>query len=111
MRAIKALVIGMAVLLVAGLALLGYGVSTKVARKDDTSAAAPTASAGQADGAAPFGDVAVPLAPGAFVEETMVVSGRLALRVVEGDVGRIVVLDPVGGRVLGSFVLAPADGR
>lgn len=98
MQAIKVLVIGMGVLLVAGLGLLGYGMYAK-ARK-----LAPEAPAH----AAPFGEVAVRLPAGTRVEQMEAVAGRLALRVSDGTATRILVLDPGTGQVAGVFVL---DGR
>ena len=105
MQAIKALVIGMGVLIVAGLILLGYGMYSKSRNLGDSDAVAtaqPTAPL-QA-----FGTVPVTLAPGARVEDMAALGGRLAVRVSEGEASRILVLDLTSGAVAGSFVLAPS---
>jgi hypothetical protein len=108
MQGIKALVIALGVLIVAGLVLLGYGMYAK-ARKlggSEEIAVQPVA-----PGAAPlraFGTVPVTLAPGGRVEDMAAVAGRLAVRVSEGETSRILLLDPASGAVAGSFVLAPA---
>lgn len=112
MKAIKALVAFMGVLLLAGLGLLGYGVATRTA--PDPGAAPPTvpASAGPVIGK-DFGAVTVPLPAGVRIEQTLVVGERLVVRVTGAGPEQLVVLDPMGGRIIGSFVLQPepAKGR
>ena len=98
MKAIKALVVFMGVLLIAGLALLGWGLyaqAGKMTRK------AGTAASGD------FGTVSVPLAAGARVEQVLAVGDRVVLRVTGGGPDRLVVLDPAVGSVAGSFVVTP----
>lgn len=102
MKAIKALVAFMGVLLIAGLALMGYGIATKTGSKPRASAAAPGET---------FGTVAVPLPAGARVEETLEAGGRIVLRVTGGGAERYVVLDADGGTVAGTFVLQPEAPR
>ena len=101
MKAIKGLVVFMGVLLLAGLGLLGYGVTTQVGKKPRPAAAA-TAVPGTA-----FGAVAVPVPAGAKVEQTLVVGERVVLRLTGAGAERFVVLDPADGTVAGSFVLSP----
>lgn len=103
MQAIKVLVIGMGVLIVAGLVLLGYGMYSKARKPGGPEVAAPAPAAPPPA----FGTVPVTLAPGARVEDMAAVGGRLAVRVSEGEASRILLLDPASGAVAGSFVLAP----
>ena len=101
MRAIKALVIGMGLLLVVGLGVLGFGLY-RASVKTTAPAAAPSPPI------AGFGTVTVPLAPGAQVISLHEAGGRLAVLVDEGGARRVVVLDPATGTLAGSFVLVPA---
>lgn len=56
-----------------------------------------------------FGDVSIPLAPGARVARTHADSGRLVVEIVEaGDATTILVLDLATGERLGSFLLTSA---
>lgn len=108
MQAIKALVITMSVLLVAGLALLGYGMYSKARKLSAPAEPAPLAAAAPPAAGAAFGNVPVTLAPGARIEEMTAVGPRLALRIAEGESQRILVLDPATGMVAGAFLLSPA---
>lgn len=103
MRAIKALVIGMGVVLLIGIGLLGYGLY-KTAAKPASSTPAQAASGPMA---VSFGRVTVAVAPGAQVVEMREAGGRLVLLLDEAGGRRIVVLDPVAGTEIGSFVLSP----
>lgn len=101
MQVIKALVIGMGVLLVVGIGLLGYGLyRTSVKSSGPQAVSVPLSGAG-------FGTVSVPVAPGSQVMEMRDVGGRLVVLLEEGGTRRIVVLDPATGGVAGSFVLSP----
>jgi hypothetical protein len=102
MKAIKGLVIFMGLLLVAGLGLLGYGMSIKAHQTGPRAAAGAAAGAGSL-----FGAVEVPLAAGAHVEQMVVAGDRVVLRVLGAGPERLVVLDPGQGRVAGSFVMTP----
>lgn len=97
MKAIKGLVAVMTLLLVAGLGLLGWGLSNQAAR---IGGARPAASDG-------FGTVAVPLPAGARVEQVLAVGDRLVLRLAGTGPERLLVLDPSSGTVAGGFELAP----
>jgi hypothetical protein len=102
-KAIKALVAFMGVLLLSGLGLLAYGVATKTGQ----SGAKPVAGAVSATyRTEDFGAVAVPVPAGARVEQTLVVGERVVVRI-SGGGDRLIVLDPADGSVAGSFVLVP----
>lgn len=104
-KAIKALVAFMAILLVAGLGLLGYGLMNVGAKGGKTRPAAPVvAPAAEAFGAL---SVPVPVPAGARVEQTLVVGERLVVRLSGGGGERLLVLDPAAGTVAGSFLLTP----
>lgn len=98
MKALKALVLGMGVLLVAGLGLLVYGVSTRMGNPPVT-ASRPTGG---------FGEVEIALPAGARVEQMAIAGERVVLRLSGGGPERVLVLDPASGRVSGSFALMPA---
>ncbi len=97
MKAIKALVAVMTLLLVAGLGVLGWGLSNQAGRM-----ARPGAAPGVG-----FGAVSVPLPAGSRVEQVLAVGDRLVLRLAGSGAERFVVLDPASGAVAGSFDLAP----
>jgi len=108
MRALKALVIGMAVLIVLVMGLMAYGLTKKASDPDFTffdvaGNKAPAATVEHAT-LAPFGDVVLPLAPGCRIEDMRPDGGRLFLRVGpdEGTCPRIVVIDLSTGKVLGN---------
>lgn len=103
MKAIKALVAFMGVLLIAGLGLMGYGFYAKTGSKPRAAA-----TSAPADG---FGAVAVPLPAGARVEEALAAGERVVLRIVGAGAERYIVLDPESGRVAGSFILTPEAPR
>jgi hypothetical protein len=94
MRALKTLVIGLAVLIVAGLTVVAF---TVVNRAGD----------GAATGAA-FGDVRVMIPPGSMIESTMVDGGRLVATLVLLDGSRrTLVVDLATGRRLGTIRFVP----
>lgn len=92
MKAVKALVAFMGLLIVAGLGILGWGLSNQAARLGGGKGA-PDA----------FGAVAVPLPAGARVEQVLGAGERVVLRVTGAGPDRFVVLDPASGSVAGSF--------
>lgn len=108
MRAIKGLVAFLGVLLVAGLALLGYGLYTKAPLKG-TPAASPGMASGTpaVAGVAEFGQLAVPVPAGSRIEQMVVAGDRVVVRLAGGGPERILVLDPGQGKVAGGFVLTP----
>lgn len=92
MRGLKALVIGMGVLIVAGLVFLVYAIIDK-AGEDGFSAAKPI-------------DARVSLPAGAEVVETSLGDGRIAvrLRMADGS-GRLLLFDAKTGRPVGRIDL------
>lgn len=95
MQALKYLVIFMAVLIVAGMALLAYGLVTR----------------GADDGKEGFAAVDVPLPPGCSIAETDVSENRLILRfdgLAERGCQQVVVIDMATGKMLGQVrAIAP----
>lgn len=102
MRALKTLVIGMAVLIVVGLTVV---VVTTIKR-----AGGDGASEG-ATGTA-FGDVEVSIPPGARVEDNTIDGGRLiaTLRLADGG-RRTLVVDLATGKSLGTIRFVPSPPR
>ncbi|NIA70465.1 hypothetical protein HBA54_17860 [Pelagibius litoralis] len=89
MQALKLLVIFMAVLILAGMGLLAYGLVTRVA---------------EGDGGGGFAAVDVPLPDGCSIAETAVAENRLILRfegLAERGCQQVVVVDMTTGKVLG----------
>lgn len=103
MKAIKALVAFMGVLLIAGLGLMGYGFYSK-AGQSGAKSRAPVAAAAQIGS---FGTVAVPLPAGSRVEQVLVAGERVVLRITGAGPERFIVLDPDHGTVAGNFLLTP----
>lgn len=111
MRALKALVIGMGVLIVLVMGVMAYGLTKKASDPDfsffdfarQPAAAGPDTAANTRAGA-PFGDVMVPLAPGCRVEDMRPDGNRLFLRVgpADGACQQIVVIDLASGKILGN---------
>lgn len=100
MRALKALVIVMGIIIVIGVAIV---VVTIVHRMQNKSATATTAT-----GAPQLGDVVLPLPPGCRVAEMTSVDGRLWLRLepltgnaADAACADILILDPSTGSVVG----------
>lgn len=109
MKALKVLVIFMSVLLAGGLALLGYGVATKLHRPASVPArpAADRPAAPAAERPDTFGTIAVPLPAGARVAGMAAAGDRVVLHLTGGGSDRLLVLNPATGTVAGTFVLAP----
>ena len=107
MQALKALVIGMGILILVAMAVLAVTIYKR--------ATAPggerVIEAGQRTGVAPglaFGTVDLPIPEGAQVEEMNVVDGRLTLRLRLNDgSARIMVVDLASGALLGTLLLQP----
>lgn len=104
MNALKALVIIMGILIVLGMGLFAWGISTKLgemAEQEDATAPVTT-------WAAPV-DVAIP--PGARVSETRSEDGRLivTVRLENGD-SRILVFDLETGQRIGAIRLNQSAG-
>ncbi len=91
MRGLKALVIGMAILIAVGLAAV-------VTRLIDLAASGGS-------GGRSFGEARLGLAPGCRVVEATAGDGRLLLRIGEGAAcERVLIVDPASGRVLGALL-------
>lgn len=104
MKAIKALVAFMGVLLVAGLALLGYGLYHQAPKLSASSAA--VAAHGYFTS-----EVSVP--PGGHLEQMAVAGDRVILRF-SGNAGaaeQILVVDPQSGQIAGTITLVPQAPR
>lgn len=105
MGALKALVIGMGLLLVAGLVALAYGLYYKASHPDfklfDDTKALP---AGHMAPASAFGDLSVPLPPGCHIVDMEATGARLYLR---SDCDTVVVVDTARGTVLGTIGARP----
>ncbi len=94
MQGLKALVIGMGVLLVLGFVLLVVGLADKFSRLDK----------------AGFAEIEVPVPDGCSLAETLAEGDRLLLRLkgpAERGCARIVVVDLESGEVSGLLRLAP----
>ena len=103
MHSIKALVIFMGLLILAGLGLLVYGVAGQVSE-----IASPPSAPGAADG---FDAASVALPAGCVLAEARIDEGRLVLRV-EGppsypECQLVILLDPASGAELGRITVAP----
>ncbi len=108
MAALKALVIAMALLIVAGMGLIAWGLYEKAADPGfklfagDGEAAPPQASV------RPFGRVDLELPAGCTIADSRPDGERLYVRVgPPGPCARIVVVDIVRGRVLGTVSVSP----
>ncbi len=104
MRWLKALVIGMAILIVVGTAV----IAVTLARRSGADGAAD----GGADGGpAAGGPWRIALPAGARVIETALDGDRVALRIaLPNGAERVVIIDVRTGRRLGTLDLAPEDG-
>jgi hypothetical protein len=104
MKALKALVIGMSVLLVVGLGLVGYGVMRNFRTGATAPATAPTASQG-------YFSAELPVPAGMHLEQMATAGDRIILRLSGGDGDRILVLESGNGRVAGTIALTPQSSR
>ncbi|MFQ5776120.1 MAG: hypothetical protein ACE5GS_16495 [Kiloniellaceae bacterium] len=96
MQALKALVVVMGLLIMASLALLAYGLVTRLSEGTD--------------GPGRLGEVSLPLPAGCAIAEARSQEGRLILRIdgpAERDCQQVVVIDLSDGRVLGRVTAAP----
>ena len=107
MKSIKALVIFMGLLILAGLGLLVYGVVGQVSEVSD--AGAPPDAPPEATGG--FDETEIPLPAGCSVVETRVDDNRLIVRT-DGPLGnkpcqKIIIIDLESGAELGRITFAP----
>jgi hypothetical protein len=121
-RGLKLLVAVMAILIVGGLGLLGYGVYSKLGGnvKSDASDAAPSAQAAvPPPAAAPepertssSGDVTLDQPPGSRIADAATVGGLMTVRVEGGGRNdRVAVIDLSAGRVVGWVHVGSAGGE
>lgn len=104
MKALKALVIGMALLIVGGLVLVGYGIYRNGVKR---AAPAATSERPVPSAAGSYFSVELPLPAGARLEQMATAGDRLVLRLSGGEGDRILVVDPLTGQVAGSIALVP----
>jgi hypothetical protein len=99
MQAVKALVIGMGILIIAGLGLMVYGLTNKVGAP---ASPAPAASA------AAFGTIRASLPAGAAVESVQLQDGSVLVHLAMPDGGaQIMVFRLSDGRQTGTIELQP----
>jgi hypothetical protein len=117
MKALKALVIGMGLLIFVGLGLVGWGVSRTMGNHSPASPPvhAPVSGGEPVAAARPsapgsYYAVDLPLPAGGKLEQIVTVGERLALRLSGPEGERIVVIDPLTGQTTGSITLA-APGK
>lgn len=115
MPILKGIVIAMGVLIVAGMALLAYGVATKVWAPATPVVGASAPSALPQPPAAGFGTVPVMVPKGCIFGPVVADGDRVYLRLVPAGAAastpaceRIIVLDMARGRVLGTIVPSEA---
>jgi hypothetical protein len=111
MQAIKALVIGLGILIVAGIALLAYAFYARVTdpefkvMKAERQQASAARASQRSEG---FGQASLSLPEGCSVVEMQPDGKWLYLRIgPAGPCERVVIVDPLSGRVQGSLVARP----
>ena len=115
MHVLKGLVIGLGLLIAAGMALFAYGLYQKIADPEFTffpaeTGDAPPVAAVPPVAAAPgaFGTIAVPLPEGCVLARVIPEGDRLYLRIgPTGRCERVVVVDVATGSVLGTITVGP----
>ena len=108
MKALKVLVIGMALLLIAGLGLVGYGIYRNSVKPTAAAIRSPAPMTAVEAGSRSYFSVELPLPVGAKLEQMATVGDRLVLRLTGEESGeRILVVDPATGQVAGTISLVP----
>lgn len=112
MQALKALVAGMALLIVVGAGILVWGLYQKAtnpdfklfAGSDVSTSPRPSERVSGAPAGDAFGNIDLELPPGCAIAAMELSASRLFLRI-EGVAGcdRIIVVDPADGRILGTI--------
>lgn len=111
MRALKAVVIVMGVLILAGMGLVGYGIvkratTPQAPAKVGVMALAPPIAGSAAKG--PYGPVEIPLPPGARLLGTRAEGDRLLVELALANGGeRVLVIELASGALLGTIDLKP----
>jgi hypothetical protein len=119
MQALKALVIFMGVLIVAGMALLVYGLVTRTGGegREAAGAAAPalqTAVPAPAGPLTPFGTLELPIPDGCSLAGSELAGDRLVVRVtgqVERGCQQLVIVDLASGQEIGRLKALPPSIR
>ncbi len=107
MQALKALVIGMGVLILVAMAVLAVTVYKRATAPGDETVTEAGPRAGGTSSLS-FGAVDLPIPEGAHVEAMEADDGRLMLKLRLNDGStRIMVVDPASGALLGTFLLQP----
>lgn len=111
MQAVKALVIGLGIMIVAGIGLLVYGISQKAADPSFRlfqSKGGGAGGGGSSGGPAGFGETRIALPEGCRLIDLRPDGQRLYLHVgPTGGCERIIILNSTTGQVLGSIWLRP----
>jgi len=118
MQALKGLVVGLGVLIIAGFALLAYGFYLKITDPDfrvtkpapeiQAAEAAPQVPSAPLSAGRAFGEVRLPLPEGCTVVEMRPDGDRLYVRTgPEGLCERIVIVDTASGAVVGTIAIRP----
>lgn len=112
MRALKALLIVMGVLIVAGMGLVGYGivrrVSTPPAPSKTAGVVAPAPPIAGSATKGPYGPIEILLPPGARVLRTRVEGDRLLVELALANGGeRVLVIELASGALIGTIDLKP----
>lgn len=98
MQAVKAVVIGMGLLIVAGLALLFYGLTQGVGKLGG-------------GGGEPLGEVVVPVPEGCVIADARIEAPHLVLRLdglAERGCQQVVLIDLDSGRIQGRILATPS---
>jgi hypothetical protein len=108
MQALKALVIFMGILIMAGMALLVYGLVTRTGGGGETAG-------GDSGGPlnAPFGEVALALPAGCVIAGSELTGDRLVIRLdgqAERGCQQLVIVDLTSGQELGRLKAVPGGG-
>lgn len=103
MRALKAVVIGMGVMIVAAIILIAYGLYKKTVEPGWKLFGNPPAATTSAGGVAePFADIALGLKPGCRIVDVRPDGGRAYIVIgPDESCAEVIVVDVAGGRVLG----------
>jgi len=107
MNALKALVIGMAVLIVIGIGLVGYGL---MRGKQQASSQPQTVTLLTTAEGTPF-DVTLPLPHGARLEQVAATADRIVLRLSGPEGDKLLLIDSRTGKLAGTLALVSDNTR
>jgi hypothetical protein len=106
MRALKALVVFMGILILGGMGLVAYAIVKRVGQPAPPPRATDQASATAPVAGKPFGPVEIALPPGARIARTSTSEGRLIVELeLAGGGERLLLVDLASGALLGSIDL------